>query len=114
FLLLLSIFTAALNAVMADEIQKVIKGIVKDPNGAPIPGVTISVGTSNNHTTTDENGGFMLDGVRVGDVLTLTSIGYQRTQITVGSNDFINVTMEEDQEMLGEVVVVGYGQQKKE
>src|SRR5690606_39184590 len=86
----------------------------KDPNGAPLAGVTVAVANSNTTTTTDDNGAFTLDRISVGDVLTLTSVGYKRAQITVGNNDFIDITLEEDQEMLGEVVVVGYGQQKKE
>src|SRR5690606_12878639 len=65
-------------------------------------------------TTTDENGVFMLGRIQSGDVLTLSSVGYKQRQITVGGNDYIEVILEEDQEMLGEVVVVGYGQQKKE
>jgi len=99
---------------LSNDIQKVIKGSVKDSNGTPLAGVTVSVANSNNHTTTDENGVFMLDRIQSGDVLTLSSVGYKQRQITVGGNDYIEVILEEDQEMLGEVVVVGYGQQKKE
>src|SRR3546814_4368747 len=100
--------------VIAGEMQKVIKGIVKDSNGTPLAGVTVAVGNSNNTTTTDDNGAFMLDRVNEGDMLILTSVGFKRAQVTVENNDFIDITLEEDQEMLGEVVVVGYGQQKKD
>ncbi|MGV3761493.1 SusC/RagA family TonB-linked outer membrane protein [Parapedobacter sp.] len=113
-ILLLVLACLAGGEVMAGEMQKVIKGIVKDSNGTPLAGVTVAVGNSNNTTTTDDNGAFTLDRVSVGDVLTLTSVGYKRAEVTVGNNDFIDITLEEDQEILGEVVVVGYGQQKKE
>src|SRR5690606_26554678 len=82
------------NALAANETQKIIKGIVKDPTGVPLAGVTVSTEDSNHHTTTDENGSFILDRVNVGDLLTLTSVGYKQIQVTVGSNDFIEVTME--------------------
>src|SRR3546814_10341937 len=100
--------------VIAGEMQKVIKGIVKDSIGTPLAGLTVAVGNSNNTTTTDDNGAFMLDSVNEGDMLILTFVGFKRAQVTVENNDFSDITVEEDQEMLGEVVVVGYGQQKKE
>src|SRR3546814_5859527 len=82
-LLLMITCVSAGGIVIAGEMQKVIKGIVKDSNGTPLAGVTVAVGNSNNTTTTDDNGAFMLDRVNEGDMLILTSVGFKRAQVTV-------------------------------
>ncbi|MGK6350379.1 SusC/RagA family TonB-linked outer membrane protein [Parapedobacter sp. DT-150] len=113
--LLLFLFSFAAEAVPTGRVdQKIIKGLVKDQNGVPLPGVTVTIKNSTTHTTTDENGSFILDRVQQGDILVITSVGYSRIEVTVGADDFIDITIEEDQALLDEVVVVGYGQQKKQ
>jgi TonB-linked SusC/RagA family outer membrane protein len=92
--------------------QNLITGKVTDSNGQPLPGATVVVENSNKGTTTDFNGNFSIDASS-GNVLVISYIGFLTTRITVGNATTYNVTLEEDLAKLEEVVVVGYGTQKK-
>jgi TonB-linked SusC/RagA family outer membrane protein len=89
-----------------------VKGKVTDSNGNPIPGATIIVEGSTTGTATDIDGNFSLD-VPDGAVLLVSFIGFASQRITVGSQSIINIVLEEDLSSLDEVVVVGYGTQRK-
>ena len=91
--------------------QTSIQGVVSDGNG-PLSGVTIQVKNKNKITSTDDSGKFSILA-NVGDVLVFTRIGYQTKEVTVNSTD-ITVTLQSENEDIEEVVVVGYGLQKKE
>jgi len=94
--------------------QKAVKGTVRDVNGVPLPSVNVSVQHSAKRSITDTHGVYLIDDVKTGDVLIFTSVGFKSQERTVDSSTRIDVTMEEDLALLSEVVVVGYGQQKKE
>jgi len=102
------------NAVSIAEIEEdiVVTGTVVDENGTPIPGVTISIPGTSVGTATDLNGTYSLS-VPEGATLVYSFIGYSSQTITVGGQSIINVTLAEDISSLEEVVVVGYGTQKK-
>lgn len=92
--------------------QGTISGVVTDENSQPLPGATILVSGTSRGTTTDFDGGFSIEASQ-GDLLEISYVGFKKTTITVGSNKTYNVTLQEDAAQLDEVVVVGYGTQKK-
>lgn len=95
------------------QAQKKVKGQVVDAKGEPLIGVNISVVGQAGGTITDIDGNYTTN-VSVGAKLKFSYIGYKEQVITVGTQSIINVKMLEDSEVLDEVVVVGYGSQKKE
>lgn len=101
---------------VADEYQKArekIEGKVVDESGEPLIGVNILVKNSSKGTATDMNGAFSLE-VSPSDVLVFRYVGYATVSHKVGVSKNIKITMKEETHMMSEVVVVGYGAQKKE
>ncbi|MCB0434735.1 MAG: TonB-dependent receptor [Mangrovimonas sp.] len=92
--------------------QTTISGIITDSNDQPLPGATIVVENSSRGTTTDFDGVFSLEASK-GDVLLISYIGFTSSKITVGDSSYYTIKLEEDASLLEEVVIVGYGQQKK-
>jgi TonB-linked SusC/RagA family outer membrane protein len=90
-----------------------VSGQVVDENTAPLPGVSILEKGTTNGTTTDENGRFSLRVADKNSVLLFSFIGYLSEEITVGEQTSINISLMPDIQSLSEVVVVGYGEQKK-
>ncbi|KAA0993890.1 TonB-dependent receptor [Dyadobacter sp. UC 10] len=91
----------------------VVKGTVKDPDEAVLPGVSILVKGSSVGTVTDNDGVFSIKVPDANSTLVLSYIGYAKQEIIVGSRTVIDVVMEADNKALEEVVVVGYGTQEK-
>ncbi len=92
-----------------------IKGKVVDDSGAPVPGASILMRGTTNGTTTDSNGEFSLNSVPVGSFLDISFIGLKSKSVEVTRNTtFLNVTLETEVTQLQEMVVVGYGTQKKQ
>lgn len=89
-----------------------VTGTVTDESGEPIPGVTVSIPGTGIGTATDLDGKYSVT-VPDGATLVFSFIGFQTQEITVGDQSVINVTMAEDISSLDEVVVVGYGTQKR-
>ncbi|MBF4463769.1 TonB-dependent receptor [Flavobacterium sp. LC2016-12] len=89
-----------------------VNGTVQDGAGLSLPGVNVKVKNSSKSTTTDFDGSFKLSGVSTGTTIVLSYIGY-RTQEIVVSGPKITVKMSDDAKSLEEVVVIGYGSQKK-
>ena len=92
---------------------KTITGLVSDEAGLPLPGVTVVVQGTVNGTTTDFDGNYSIGNVGPEDRLVYTYIGMVSQTLNVGQQTTINVTLLESYESLEEVVVVGYGVQKK-
>ncbi len=87
-------------------------GMVLDSNGDPVVGATVKVVGTTVGTMTDIDGNFALDGVKVGSTISITAIGYQSsTQKWDGQKLYF--TLADEDNILDEVVVVGYGVQKK-
>jgi TonB-linked SusC/RagA family outer membrane protein len=94
-------------------LQKSIKGVVKDKSGNPIVGATIALKSKpSTAVSTDAKGNFNLTGVNAGDLLTISSVGYLSKEVAA-SGDLV-ITLEDENARIDEVVVVGYGTQKKE
>lgn len=90
-----------------------ISGTVQDSQKEPLIGVSILVVGSTTGTITDLDGHFYLSVPDKNAVLEVSYVGYQTQQVKVGSDISFNITLYEDAEALDEVVVVGYGNQKK-
>ncbi|WP_186292748.1 SusC/RagA family TonB-linked outer membrane protein [Mucilaginibacter corticis] len=98
---------------VADERwQGPISGTVTDAKGEPLPGVTVSIKNGTTGTTTDVKGNFSITA-KVGDVLVIRLIGFTTKEIPVIGDAALDVTLEESNTGLNEVVVIGYGTQKK-
>ena len=95
------------------QTQKMIKGRVVDASGESLIGVSVSVAGSSEGTITDIDGNYSLS-VAPGAKVKFSYIGYEDQIVEVGDRSVLNVTMKESSELLEEVVVVGYGAQKKE
>ncbi|MCM5664020.1 SusC/RagA family TonB-linked outer membrane protein [Galbibacter mesophilus] len=91
---------------------KEITGTVTEEGGVPLPGANVMVENSSKVTITDFDGNYTIQAEE-GDVLTFSYIGYIKQSITVGTNTVIDVALATDTQALDEVVVVGYGTQKK-
>jgi len=91
---------------------KSITGKVMDSDGTPLIGVNILVQGTTNGTISDLDGSFTLDA-NDGDVLVFSYVGYEEQSITVGADNSYNITLLTDGKVLDEVVVIGYGTQKK-
>ena len=91
---------------------KLLKGIVKDQSGEPVIGANVVGKGTTNGTVTDLNGNFTLE-VADTDILLVSFIGYMSREIPVGNKKSLDISLLEDSKTLDEVVVVGYGTQKK-
>ena len=92
---------------------KTVKGTIVDASGIPIIGANVLVKGTTNGTITDMDGNFVLQGISSDAVLQVSYIGYTSTEVAVGAKTELQITLTEDTEKLDEVVVVGYGTQKK-
>ncbi len=93
--------------------QNAIKGTVVDEKGAPLAGATVVEAGTQNATSTDINGLFTLQNVKKGAVLQISYIGMQTVNVPVTGVSNLVVELKNDAEMIEDVVVVGYGVQKK-
>lgn len=93
--------------------QNSVRGVVKDSNGENLIGVNVKVKGSDRGTITDVNGEFNLSVADRNAVLEFSYVGFQTAEIPLQGRTLLNVVLSEDAELLEEVVVVGYGTQKK-
>jgi TonB-linked SusC/RagA family outer membrane protein len=93
--------------------QNGISGSVKDKNGDPIPGVSVIVKGTNNGTITDNNGNFQLKIPADAKTLTFSFVGMHSLDAEIAGKTVFNIVLEEETVGVDEVVVVGYGTQKK-
>lgn len=92
--------------------QNPVTGQVTDEMGAPLPGASVMEKGTNNGSITDFDGNFTIN-VSSGATLQISYLGYSPKEIVVGNNSVINVQLEPDATQLDDVVVVGYGTQRK-
>lgn len=89
-----------------------VRGVIKDETGEPIIGATVRVKGQSEGTVSDFDGNFSLD-VTDANTLQISYIGYQTQEFAVGKQHHFSIVLEEDKKILNEVVVIGYGTQKK-
>ncbi|MFV0584719.1 MAG: SusC/RagA family TonB-linked outer membrane protein, partial [Parabacteroides gordonii] len=99
-------------AIMQQANRKTITGVVLDPQGESIIGANVMEKGTSNGTITDIDGSFTLD-VAPNATLQVTYIGYMAQEVPVKNQTSVRILMKEDTQNLEEVVVVGYGVQKK-
>ncbi|WP_291906084.1 TonB-dependent receptor [Chitinophaga sp. CB10] len=90
-----------------------IKGRITDENGQPLPGATVALKGTNIGTAADVHGNFTLNVPQKGGTLVITFMGYEPTEIPVTQSGKIDITLKPADKKIDEVVVVGYGTQKK-
>ncbi len=106
-------------AVGADGVQTTlqnitVKGSIVDASGEPVIGASILVKGTSNGVITDIDGNFTLSNVAPAATLVISYVGYKTQEISVNGKTSFKITLVEDAEVLEEVVVVGYGVQKKQ
>ena len=92
--------------------QATLKGTVTDALG-PVPGASVIVKGTTNGMVTDMDGNFVLTDLKNGDIIQVSFIGYVTQEITYTGQTSLTIQLAEDTQKLEEVVVVGYGTQKK-
>ena len=103
-----------LSTAFAQAQMKGVQGLVVDETNQPLPGATVYTADKKSVSITDVDGLFKLDNVTPGDTLVVSYVSYKTfKQVIKKSDNFFRVTLLPDEAMLDEVVIVGYGQQKK-
>ena len=111
YLLILFLFLSCWSFAQGVEVGGVVK---ETGSGLPIPGVNIQVKNATTNTATDMDGRFSLKNVSTGAILVFSYIGYKNLEYkVVSANNSLSIVLIEDSKLLDEVVVIGYGSQKK-
>lgn len=110
--LFLFVMMSLLSHAQNSKTEKIISGNVIDNAGKSLPGVNVNIKGTSSGVVTDFEGHYTVT-VKEGGVLVFTFIGMKKEERTVGKSSQINVTMQDDASGLEEVVVTGYGKQKK-
>ncbi|MEJ2903634.1 SusC/RagA family TonB-linked outer membrane protein [Pedobacter panaciterrae] len=95
------------------KMDQVVSGTVTDAKGEAIPGVSVKVKGTNLGAVTDKNGKFKLTVPNSISILVFSSIGFETQELAVNNKEVINVKLKETNDVLDELIVVGYGKQKK-
>ncbi|GEO02515.1 SusC/RagA family TonB-linked outer membrane protein [Adhaeribacter aerolatus] len=93
--------------------SQTIRGRVTDSKGSALPGVTVLVKGTEIGTATDPEGRFGIAAPQAGSTLVFTYVGFEPREVAASGNGEVNVVLQESAKALSEVVVVGYGTQKK-
>lgn len=104
--------TSEVTDAQVTQQNSICKGIVKDTSGESVIGASVVVKGTTNGVITNMDGNFALSNVKTGDIIIVSYVGYQ-TQEMKWTGAPLNVVLQEDSKTLSEVVVVGYGTQKK-
>jgi len=93
--------------------QKVVTGTVVDTFGDPVIGANVVIKGTTEGTMTDADGNFSLKNVSDKAILVVSFMGYTNQEVSTAGKSKFNITLEEDNQVLDEVVMVGYGVQRK-
>ncbi|AWW30060.1 SusC/RagA family TonB-linked outer membrane protein [Echinicola strongylocentroti] len=113
-LLLFMIFTAGWQTIAFGQSREVTGNIISSEDKLPLPGVSVLVQGTTKGAITDLDGNFIINLNEGEDVLTFSFIGFETKTVAVGNQSEISVILSPDMQSLEEVIVVGYGEQKKE
>lgn len=106
------LFCLLLAVTYANAQNQNVSGKISAPNGDPIPGVSVLVKGSNQGTNSDANGNFKLSNLSARTILVVSAIGFVTQEQTVGNQSVFNLTLQEDNKTLNEVVVTALGIKK--
>ncbi len=109
FITLAALFTLS---TISSWAQSQISGTVTDASGMALPGVNVQIKNTSSGTVTDVQGAYQLEAP-ADAILVFSFIGYKSSEVSITGKSNINVSLEEDMTTLGEVIVIGYGVQKK-
>lgn len=98
---------------VGSKAANVVSGYIVDINGEEIIGATVVIKGTSYGTISNLDGYFEIDIAGAGDVLEVSYLGMKSTEVNINSGSHLMITMEEDEQSLDEVVVVGYGNMKK-
>lgn len=104
---------AAGNVSLAAQQQGKVTGVVVDQNGDPVIGATVKIKGSSNGSIADLDGNFMINNVPSNAVIQVSYVGYKTATVAVKGQSNLRIVLQEDAAALDELVVVGYGVQKK-
>jgi TonB-linked SusC/RagA family outer membrane protein len=107
------LLTAVPVAMIAQTRTVTVTGKISDQNGEILPGATVQVKGTTNGVISDSDGKYSINVADGKAVLEASFLGYENETVTVGSRTVIDFTLTEDAELIDEVVVVGYGTQRK-
>lgn len=110
---MLFVVTLCLSIQFAQAQNRTVTGKVSDTGGSPLPGVSVTVKGTTQGSITDADGMFSIQSTKSNVVLVFSYIGYKALEVNVGGKTNLSVSLEEDAAVLSEVIVVGYGSQKK-
>lgn len=110
FAVLLQVFLIPLQTSAQDV---TVKGTVTGESGSPLSGVSVSVKGTTKGTTTDNNGVFSITAAK-GSTLVISAVGYAETEVRIGNQNVLSIRLVTNEKALSEVVVIGYGTQRKE
>ncbi|WP_268225262.1 SusC/RagA family TonB-linked outer membrane protein [Sinomicrobium oceani] len=96
------------------QAQQTVSGRTLDESGVELPGVSVRVKGTNTGAVSDFDGNYSIQVPDANAVLVFSYVGFKTVEINVGGRSSVDVTLEEDLQQLDEVVVVGYGTQRKE
>jgi len=111
-LLLLLLITVGCTVLLKAQNPSLIKGTVVDDTSLPMVGVTITIKGTNKTTISDSNGSFSINADR-NSVLVFQFMGFRKLELALDGKTEIKATMQTDDKILNEIVVVGYGTQKR-
>ncbi|WBL23771.1 SusC/RagA family TonB-linked outer membrane protein [Zunongwangia sp. HRR-M8] len=97
----------------AQDGQLITGTVTSESDGLPLPGVNVIIKGTNNGAVTDIDGNYAIEA-NANDVIVYSFIGYKQQEVSVGTQTEINVSLSDDLNALDDVVVVGYGTQRKE
>ncbi|WP_304841849.1 carboxypeptidase-like regulatory domain-containing protein, partial [Phocaeicola sartorii] len=101
------------SSLIVQQQGRTVTGIVIDDKGETIIGANVMVKGTTNGSITNIDGQFTLNNVPEGATLVISFVGYKEQAVKVGAQSNLNITLQEDSELIDEVVVVGYASQKK-
>lgn len=110
-LIALMVFTCI--SAFAQAQERTVSGVVSDNSGLGLPGVNVTIKGTTIGVVTDIDGKFSIKVPGSDAVLTISYVGYKTQELAVGEQTSINATLQEDVQQLNEVVVIGYGVQKR-
>jgi len=111
---LLTLLLVVIGLVKAEAQGQVVRGRVLDENNRPLSGATVTLKGTTVSTSTDLSGNYQIStGSQVAPVLVISYVGYLHAEYPVKGRSELNISLQQDPNTLGDVVVVGYGTQKK-
>jgi len=110
--IILSLFVCLMSLTATAQTYE-IKGTVSDSGGNPLPGVSLVVKNTARGASSDFDGNFIISNISQGETLVFSYLGFSTKEIVINNSNDLNVVLVEDTQSLDEVVVIGYGTQRK-